>query len=117
MPFTSYVITWADQPLALPSPDQIRALANAARAHARELLALGPVCDSSKQDARPIPPWVGIARFADQASATAWFDRAADHLGATTLLVPALPGSVWSPKELELGSAVSPAVIGKEGVA
>ena len=117
MPCTSYVITWADQTHALSSHDQIRALTNAARAHAGELLALGPVHASSQQDARPIPPWVGIARFANQASAPAWFDRAADHLGATTLLAPALHGSVWSPKALELGSAVGLAVIGKEGVA
>lgn len=117
MPCTSYVITWADQILALSSHDQIRALTNADRAHAGELLALGPVHASSQQEARPIPPWVGIARFADQASATAWFDSAADHLGAMALLVPAIPGSVWSPKALVFGSAVGPAVIGKEGVA
>jgi uncharacterized protein (DUF1330 family) len=101
MLFNSYVLTWADQTPAATSPDQIAALAHAARAHSGELLALGPVHDTSEQDSRPVPHWVGIARFADDPGAMAWFDGAADQLGATTLLVPALPGPVWWPKELE----------------
>jgi uncharacterized protein (DUF1330 family) len=101
MPFNRYVITWADQAPTSPAPDQIAAQALAAHAHAGELLALGPVHDSSEQDARPVPHWVGIARFTDDQGATAWFDEVADHLGATTLLVPALPGPVWWPPELE----------------
>jgi uncharacterized protein (DUF1330 family) len=101
MRFNSYVVTWADQAPATTSRDQIVALANAARAHSGELLALGPVHDSSEQDSRQVPSWVGIARFADDHGATAWFDGAADHLGATTILAPALPSPVWWPPELE----------------
>jgi uncharacterized protein (DUF1330 family) len=101
MSFNSYVITWADQTPPAISPDQIAAQALAARAHSGELLALGPVHDSSEQDSRPVPHWVGIARFADDMSAMAWFDGAADQLGATTILVPALPGPVWWPEALE----------------
>jgi uncharacterized protein (DUF1330 family) len=66
-----------------------------------ELLALGRVHDSSEQDARLIPGWVGIARFPDDHGATVWFDGAADQLGATTMLIPALSGPVWWPPELE----------------
>ena len=102
MQFNSYVIIWADQTPPATSPDQITALANAAHVYSGELLALGRVHDSSEQDSRPIPNWVGIARFADDTDATAWFDGAADQLGATTILVPALPGPVWWPKELEI---------------
>jgi uncharacterized protein (DUF1330 family) len=101
MRFNSYVITWADQTPDAPSPDQIIAQALAARANAGKLLALGPIYDSSEQDSRPLPSWMGIAGFADESGATAWFDGAEGLLGATTLLVPALPGSVWWPPELE----------------
>ncbi len=101
MQFNSYVITWADQTPPATSPKQIAELANAACAHSGELLALGPVHDSSEEDSRPVPNWVGIARFADDTSATAWFDGAADQLGATTILVPALPDPAWWLKELE----------------
>lgn len=101
MRFNSYVITWADQTPAATSRDQIATLANAARAHSGELLALGPVHESSEQDSRPVPSWVGIAGFADDRDATAWFDGAADQLGATTILVPALHEPVWWPPELE----------------
>jgi hypothetical protein len=75
MRFNSYVITWADQTLDAPSPDQIGVLALAACAHAGELLALGPVHDSSEQDSRPLPSWMGIAGFADERVALAWFSE------------------------------------------
>ena len=101
MRFNSYVITWADQTPDASSPDQISALANMARIHAGSLLALGPVHDSSEQDSRQVPNWVGIAGFADDSGATAWFDGVADQLGATTILVPALPQPVWWPPALE----------------
>jgi uncharacterized protein (DUF1330 family) len=101
MQFNSYVITWTDQTSPATSPDQIAALAIAARAHSGELFALGAVHDSSEQDSRPVPNWVGIAGFADDRGATAWFDGAADQLGATTILVPALHEPVWWPPELE----------------
>lgn len=71
MRFNSYVITWADQTPDAPSPDQIIALANSARAHAGELLALGPVHDSSEQDSRPLPSWIGIAGMASESAAMA----------------------------------------------
>jgi uncharacterized protein (DUF1330 family) len=100
MQFNSYVITWTDQTPLASSPDQIAALANAARTYSGELLTLGPVHDSSEQDSRPVPHWVGIARFADDTGATAWFDGT-DQLGATTLLIPALHEPVWWPPELE----------------
>jgi uncharacterized protein (DUF1330 family) len=102
MRFNSYIITWADQtPPAATSPDQIAALAAAARIYSGELLALGPVHDSSEQDSRPVPHGVEIARFADDTGAMAWFDGAADQLGATTILFPALHEPVWWPPELE----------------
>ena len=101
MRFTTYVITWADATPGALSSEQIVALASTARAHSGELLALGPVHDSSEQDSRQIPGWVGIAGFADDGGATAWFDGAADQLGATTILAPALPSPVWWPPELE----------------
>ena len=73
MRFNSYVFTWADQVPDATSPNQIAALALAARTHSGELLALGPVHDSSELDSRPVPSWVGIASFADDRGATAWF--------------------------------------------
>jgi uncharacterized protein (DUF1330 family) len=96
--FTTYVITWADGTLGDATRD---ALAHMARAHSGELLALGPVHDSSEQDSRQVPSWVGIAGFTDDGAATAWFDETADQLGATTILAPALPAPVWWPPELE----------------
>lgn len=101
MRFNSYIITWADQTPGPPSPDQIAVLANTARTHTGSLLALGLAHDSSEQDSRAVPSWVGIAGFADDRGAMAWFDGAEGLLGATTILAPALHEPVWWPEELE----------------
>jgi uncharacterized protein (DUF1330 family) len=97
--FDSYVITWGDEG-PLPA-GQAGSLAAAAGAHGGELLALGPVHDCSERDSRPVPAWVAIAGFGDEAAATAWFGQAAEQLGPATVLAPALTEPVWWPPDLE----------------
>jgi uncharacterized protein (DUF1330 family) len=97
--FTRYVITWADEIPDVPDQGSIASLATAAQASSGELLALGPVHDASERDARPVPPWMAVAGFADDAGARAWFTAAGDRLAATTILAPALTEPVWWPED------------------
>jgi uncharacterized protein (DUF1330 family) len=99
--FASYLIVWGDDPATLPTPSQIGAFARAARAREGELLALGPTHDSSEQASRSAPPWICVARFADESGAVVWFDEARDNLRGTTLLASALQRPPWWPPELE----------------
>jgi uncharacterized protein (DUF1330 family) len=99
--FGSYVVTWADEDLALPPPDRIDGLANAAKARSGRLLALGPMNDSSEQSSRGVPSWIAVAGFADEDRAAKWFDDVTDQLGGTTVLAPGLAEPVWWPPELE----------------
>lgn len=90
--FSSYVATWSDAPL-----HEADWLADAASDDAGELLAFGPVHDSSERDARAAPSHIAVAGFADEAGAKAWFDRAAEHLPGTSVLLSALTEPVWWP--------------------
>jgi len=94
--FSSYVATWSDA--ALHGADW---LAGAAGDDAGELLAFGPVHDSSERDARAAPSHIAIAGFADETGARGWFDRAAEHLPGTSVLLSALTEPVWWPPDLE----------------
>lgn len=97
--FNSYLITWADEGLAVPSSQRIDRLAETARANSGRLLALGPVHDSSEQSSRAVPSWVAVAGFADEQHATEWFDDCETQLAGTTILAPALREPAWWPSE------------------
>jgi hypothetical protein len=93
-----FIIIWTD---SVPVED---GLADAARAHAGQLLAAGPVQDVSELDsrpapARPAPAGLVIARFGAAESARAWL-AAIDHkIDGTALLVAGATEPVWWPPE------------------
>lgn len=99
--FSSYLVTWGYEGLALPSPHHIDRLASTARTHSGELFGLGSVHDFSEQSSRTLPSWVAVAGFTDEQHATGWFDDGADQLAGTTLVAPAISEPVWWPPELE----------------
>jgi uncharacterized protein (DUF1330 family) len=94
--FNSYVATWSDTEL-----HQADRLADAAGDRAGQLLAIGPVHDSSEQDARAAPSHIALAGFAGEAGARDWFDLAADHLPGTSVLLSSLSEPVWWPPDRE----------------
>ena len=76
-------------------------LESAARTLGGELLAAGPVHDTSEQDSRAAPAGLVIAGFGDAGSARAWFTNVGDRLDGTALLVAGATDPVWWPTERE----------------
>src|SRR5215472_4277199 len=90
-----FLITWTDTE---PVDD---GLAAAARAHAGEILAAGPVHDVSEWDSRPAPAGLVIARFGTDESARAWLAAIDNRIDGTALLVAGATDPVWWPPDLE----------------
>jgi uncharacterized protein (DUF1330 family) len=90
-----FLIIWTDTD---PIED---GLAEAARAHSGQLLAVGPIYDVSEWDSRPAPAGLIIARFATDQSARAWLDSVDDRFDGTAILANGATEPVWWPPEFE----------------
>lgn len=89
------VLIWTD------TRPVVDVLANAAQAHAGQLLAAGPVHDVSEWDSRPAPAGLIIARFGADVSARAWLAAIDNRIDGTALLVAGATDPVWWPADLE----------------
>jgi uncharacterized protein (DUF1330 family) len=93
MNLADFVIVWTD---TMP---RTNGLAETAHPHGGELLAAGPLHDTSERDSRAAPAGLVIARFNGIENARAWFATVGDQFDGTVLLVAGAADPVWWPPE------------------